>query len=351
MIRLRSSGWLLRTLVAICVVAVAAAGSRAAFGATRPNETAASWGQSIKQVRVPGQGCYHASYPTLQWHVTRCEVAPNLPMAPHQPGMSASQAVGNGNDYAAEVSGTISQATGSFPIVSPTRITEKGQRGHKGPQVPNTFTLQLNSEFFTTPVCSGRDSKCQGWQQFIYETTSSTVFMQYWLLNYDTTCPTGWHTVMYGSAIYCYTNSSASSLPGNALTAAGLATVELQGQATADGNDQVSMSVGSGQATLVANSDSKLDLSSQWDATEFGVFGDGGGGQANFGRKTTLEAQTSLVTTNESAPTCVNDGFTAETNNLNLTVTPVIGTQASPTMVSEQTKKRAKTASCATAAG
>jgi hypothetical protein len=352
MIRLRSSGWYLRTLVAIGVVAVATAGSRSAFGAVRPKETTTSWQQSIKQLRVPGQGCYHASYPTLQWHATSCEVAPKWPLAPHQPGMIASQPVGNGNDYAAQVSGTISQATGSFPEVIPTRITETGQVGNRGRQIPNSFTLQLNTEFFSTPACSGSSNgKCQGWQQFVYETTSNTVFMQYWLLDYDATCPANWYTVKYGSSIFCYTNSPASSLPGNALTASDLAAAELQGQAIADGNDQVSLSLGSGQATVVTNSDSMLDVSSQWDTTEFGVFGDGGGGQAKFGKKTTLETQTSLVSTDASAPTCVKEGFTAETNNLNLTNTPAIGTQTSPTIVSEQTKKRAVAASCASAAG
>jgi hypothetical protein len=45
------------------------------------------------------------------------------------------------------------------------------------------------------------------------------------------------------------------------------------------------------------------------------------------------------------------DGFTGETNNLNLVATPAIGTQASPTLISDQTSAAAPPASCATAAG
>jgi len=48
------------------------------------------------------------------------------------------------------------------------------------------------------------------------------------------------------------------------------------------------------------------------------VFGDGGGSEAIFGSNTTLEAQTALTATSKSAPACVKEGFTAETNNLKL---------------------------------
>jgi hypothetical protein len=348
---LRRSGWILRAVAAVTVVVTALVGAGSAFGASRPKATTeASWERSIRQLHAPGAGCYHASYPTLQWHATRCQVAPKWPLLPGI--ATSSPLVGNGNDYAAEVSGTISQATGSFPEVSPTKISETGQVGGRGSQVSNTFTLQLNTEFFSTPVCSGSsNSKCQGWQQFVYETSSNVVFMQYWLLDWDTTCPSGWYTVKYQPHTFCFTNSPASSLTGSALTAADLATADLEGQATAGGNDQVSLSLGSGQATVAVNSDSMLDLSSQWNTTEFGVFGDGNGSEAKFGKKTTLEAQTSLVATSETAPTCVNQGFTAETNNLHLTTTPVIASQPSPTIVSEQTRKSARAESCVSAAG
>jgi hypothetical protein len=78
--------------------------------------------------------------------------------------------------------------------------------------------------------------------------------MQYWLINYDATCPSGWYT--YGSD--CYTNSNAAEV--STLTASQLATVQMTGSATAGGNDAVPLSVGSGTATSVTNGDSKVDL-------------------------------------------------------------------------------------------
>ena len=44
------------------------------------------------------------------------------------------------------------------------------------------------------------------------------------------------------------------------------------------------------------------------------LYSDGGGSEANFGSSTTLQAQTALTATSNSAPTCVEEGFTGETN-------------------------------------
>ena len=179
---------------------------------------------------------------------------------------------------------------------------------------------------------------------YTYEGPSSGyVFMQYWLINYDATCPSGWFT--YSSD--CYTNSDASTT--SALTAADLATVNLTASATSGGQDGVSLSVGSGSATSVTNSDSEVDLAAFWNTAEWGVYGDGGGSEANFGSNTTLEAQTALTATSNSAPTCVEEGFTGETNNLTLASTPALGSEPSPTMASTQTNGTGGTASCAVA--
>jgi hypothetical protein len=173
------------------------------------------------------------------------------------------------------------------------------------------------------------------------------VFMQYWLIKYSATCPSGWFT--YSND--CYTNSPASTVKGGPVTAKELATVELSGSATAGGQDEVSLSLGSGQASLASNKDSKVDLSAQWNTAEFGVYGDGGGSEAYFGADTTLEAQTTLTATSSAAPTCSHEGFTGETNNLKETSTPALGTESDPTVVTKQTNGKSSTASCAVAAG
>lgn len=325
------------------------------------------WQHSIVHVRAPGRGCYHASYPALKWLATPCKVPPRWPLAPAQGAgfaprwplapapvagsgpLGAPDAVGDGTDYSAVVAGTISQATGSFNNVSP-GITETGQIDDHGQQLANEFTLQLNSQFFSSPACSDSSdpADCLGWQQFVYDTDSNMVFMQYWLISYDAACPSGWAPDGSGD---CYINSAGSTYTGDPLTAADLASVTFGARAAAGGDDQVSLSVDSGTATMVSNSDDMLDLANSWNTTEFDVFGDGGGGQANFGPSTTLDPQITLAASSLQAPTCEEEGFTAETNNLNLSGTPALGNEGSPTIEFAQTNGTATVPSCATAAG
>ncbi len=324
-----------------------------ALAATHPTvPTKAAWRAAISQVRQPGSGCFRASYPVLLWRAVKCVAAPKIPLAPIPLSKSARHAgpatVGDGTDYSAVVSGLISKAVGTFTNVS-SGITEKGQNGGSGGQVSNAFSLQLNSQFFSgSPACakSGNPANCLAWQQFVYtydSRSSGEIFMQYWLINYDATCPSGWYTY----STDCYTNSNASSV--SVLTAAQLATVNLTATAASGGQDGVSLAVGSGHATSVTNSDTKVDLATYWNTAEWGVYGDGGGSEANFGANSTLEAQTVLTATSNSAPSCVEEGFTGETNNLTLTTTPALGSESSPTMATKQTNGTGGTASCAVA--
>ena len=302
--------------------------------------TKTQWQAAIAQVPAPGSGCYNASYPKLQWSAVECVTARNWRFAP--------STVGNGVDYSAQVSGTISKATGTFKDVS-SDITEKGQVDATGSKITNAFSLQLNTEFFSgSPACSGSSdpSDCLAWQQFVYAydgcgSGANCIFMQYWLIDYDATCPSGWYT--YSDD--CYTNSNAATV--STVTAKDLASISFYGSAAKGGKDKVSLSIGSGTATLVTGPDSMVDLAPYWDTTEWGVFGDAGGGEAYFGTDNALEAQTALKGTSSAAPKCVKEGFTGETNNLKLASTPALGSESLPTMASTQTDGSAGTASCA----
>ena len=143
-------------------------------------------GHSAASYQGLGPGLLPTSYPSLQWQATTCRTAPEVPFEPAAGSTPRTATVGDDTDYSAEVTGTISSATGSFDDASPT-ITETGQVDDQGAQIANSFTLQLNSEFFSnSPACSGSadPSNCEGWQQFIYEMIRPTtsVFMQYWRL-------------------------------------------------------------------------------------------------------------------------------------------------------------------------
>ncbi len=337
---------MLGTIVGALVIA----DGGSAFAGNPPSSLArAQWQGEIANVPTPGHGCYHASYPALQWQATACVVAPNLPFAPQLPAQGTPAVVGDGKDYVAQVTGTLSKVTGTFTHVT-TGITEKGKIGNAGPNLANAFSLQLNSQFFADPAaCSGAavPSKCEGWQQFVYafdySGDANYVFMQYWLLYYDATCPAGWHKYVSGSYTFCYANSPATTY--GSLPAAALGQTTFVGQAVSGGNDTASLSSPSG-ASSVSNSDSMLDLSAFWNATEWGVFGDAGGGQAKFGADSKLEPVITLQGTSSSAPACAVGGFTGETNNLNFTKTKAIGSESSPTMATTETNGPLKTPSC-----
>ena len=342
----------------MALAAAGISGGAASAAAGPAARTKAQWQADIRHVREPGTGCFRASYPALRWHSARCVTAPMIPLVPGPLPRSARHArpavVGSGdNDYSARVPGLISDATGTFEDVSP-GVTEQGDVKTGSTLTANAFSLQLNSQTFTgSPACSksSKPSGCLAWQQFVYDyinPSTSIVFMQYWLINYDAGCPSGWHPPSSGSSD-CLANSSPADV--STLTASQLATVQLSGSASSGGLDSVEMSVGSGQATSVTNSDSTVDLASFWDTTEWGVYGDGNGDEAFFGAGATLQAQTALTATSTSAPSCIKESFTGETNNLSLTSTPALGGQSSPTMATRQTDGTAGTASCSVASG
>jgi Alpha-L-arabinofuranosidase B, catalytic len=311
--------------------------------------TKAAWQADIGHVRQPGRGCYHASYPALTWHAVKCVTAPRIPDAlglVSEPLKDARpETVGANTDESAQVPGLISSATGTFQDVTP-GITEAGQIDDAGSQVPNAFSLQLNSQrYINTNECgdSTEPANCRAAQQFIYRYNDSSgglIYMEYWLVNYTTIaidCPPSW-TFFKGtstSAPGCYMDSPYVSVP--VLTASQLADVALTGSATSV-DDEVTLALASGTATSVSNTDSALDLAANWDTTEWNVFGDGNGGQANFDANTSLEPVTTLTDTSGSAaPSCSELGLTAETNNLNLTNTPELGGESSPTAAFQET--------------
>jgi hypothetical protein len=332
-----------RSFGVLAAVAIAAASMTAASASasTQPVvRTKAQWQAAISHVKQPSAGCYNASYPALTWHAVRCVAAPKIPFAP-------TKIIGDGNDYSAVVTGKISKAVGTFTHVS-SGITEKGQVGGTGAKVANVFSLQLNTEFISgSPACAGASnpSDCQAWQQFIYAYQGTgQVFMQYWLIDYGpNSCPAGWTTY----STDCYTNSNGVNV--KKLTASQLATTQLAATAKSGSTDGVSLTVGTGKATLVTGPDSMIDLAKFWNTTEWGLFGDGGGSEAYFGANTSLEAQTALTATSKTAPKCAKEGFTGETNNLVLAKTPALGSEPSPTMGSTQTNGTPGTASCAVA--
>lgn len=260
----------------------------------------------MARLPVPTEGCFKADYPSTAWVKVRCATAPERPYVPRH-GHSG-YTTGDGNDYSAVVSGIISTAVGSFPVVTGVK-SETGYAGQK-----NTYSIQLNSQFFTTTVCNGatNPSSCLGWQQFVYS-NEGTAFMQYWLINYGSKCPSGGWMAYSGD---CYKNSAAVTVPKQAITQLG--NLKVTGKAVVNGIDTMTFTTAS-SAYSTTGQDSVVKLGNAWNASEFNIVGDGGGSNAKFNAGSSITVQIALTDGLTAAPVCeANDGTTGETNNLTL---------------------------------
>jgi hypothetical protein len=224
-----------------------------------------------------------------------------------------------------------SSAEGTFNSVTP-GVSEASNAppGTSGADA-NSFSLQLNTNTFqntlTTNLCKGaaQPSMCQGWEQFVFQnnlplgTCGSCVSVWYWLVPYGgATCPPGW-TADVGD---CYVVSA--QVPIAAMTITPLPTLTLTGKISG-GNDTVILDNNSSLSAAV--SDSTLDLDQSWNVAEFNVFGGGGGNEAFFiapsstSPGTTIVVKTSVDDGTMNKPSCLQQSFTGESNNLNLSDT------------------------------
>lgn len=331
-----------------------------AAAATKPEiaKTRDVWRKSMSQLPKPKPGCYMSSFPRVEWKPVACGAPPPYPMPPAH-GRRGAFVVGNGTDYAANpTTATINAVESSFPSLS-NGITESGPIANSGPTLADTYTLQINTNQFTSGACAGSPNpNCKGWEQFVYENNNSShrVFIQYWLIQYNAACPpnAGWTQFSFsgGTEIYCYQSTSTASLPAG-VPASKLGNVTLSASVTST-SDQVTVSDGTHAVTRVGNN--ATDAAAGWTDAEFNVFGDGGnssgGGQAGFGTNSTIKVKTVVHNGATNAPTCSLEGFTGETNNLALVGTPNITIQPSPTIeFNESNAAGGAVASCATAAG
>src|SRR5262249_44817876 len=114
--------------------------------ATQPSaKSLEDWRAAIARVPLPKEGCFKSSDPSTQWQEVPWRTAPLRPYPPAR-GRRPDN-VGNGNDVSAQGSGFISQAVGSFDSVVGV-TSESGYVNGQPPEVANTFSLQLNTQFF-----------------------------------------------------------------------------------------------------------------------------------------------------------------------------------------------------------
>jgi hypothetical protein len=238
--------------------------------------------------------------------------------------------VGNGfDDVASETTTTVGQSVGTFPTISGMTGETGGVGCFGGSFTSDCYSLQLNSNVFV-----GTSSYFTGstiaWEQFVYSNSFQQLYIQYWLINYiggtRTLCPTtpppggsGW----FQYSTDCYANSPVMIVPGGKIPATNLGKVTLTGfanSAGSPGNDIVQLCITGGSCYSVTLTDGIVNLYQHWTQSEFNVFGDGSGSEANFNLGTSIQVSTALMTESGSAiaSSCTNNGTTGETNNLYL---------------------------------
>jgi hypothetical protein len=337
------------TIVAGLLAVPAAAPAQQPGSAAAPPATTAGqpteaerevWRKALLATPRPKNGCFTANYPERAWREVPC--APSTPHRLYPPqvgGMTRLDIVGgNGPDFSATVTGNITSSEGSFDSVS-------------GVTSANPYSLQLNTAPFQTTACNGSPGGvgggCQGWQQFVYE-SSGSAFIQYWLLTYGpagTQCPMPLHTgcavnTSYSDGwcpfqfsptgpVYCVINAAGQpNVSSHPMTALGQ--LKVQGSSPGGGMNDGIMVTESG-VPQTANGDNRFsDLGSKWNEAEFNIFGNGSSSQATFNSGATLQVRTEVLSGSKAGPGCHLKSWTGESNNLTLVNSPPVSPSPTP---------------------
>jgi hypothetical protein len=375
----------------------------AATGEAKPAPTPEeleNWRQAISKVPEPTKGCFTATYPDTQWRAVACGTPSHklyLPTASrHGKALSVEQVGGflgtlAGPDFAATWTGQVSYVEGlfdsgtsastEFAVQCPASATTGFNVCPTNPAfnsaTANEYSLQLNSEFFTTTACGSsagaNGNPCQGFEQFVYDPAFGGQ-IQYWLTNFGptgTTCPApvsascqngaqngpqtdGWCPVPLYGAIDCVVNAAnATPAGGEAITAlSGLRVKGAVAGVTFAQSDGITVTSG-GTSNKAAGGNYFPDLNTAWQEAEFNIFGDGGGDQAVLNSGATLIPRIHVDNGTTAAPLCALQTFTAESNNLTLANTlPTVVPGPTPALIFSESGQAPSgaAASCADAA-
>lgn len=277
-----------------------------------------AWQRQISVTAIPRAGCFEASFPSTEWHEVSC--------ADHT--VTAAAVVGGGFDYAASTNlGSIVSASGSVATSGVSSVTDTGHGS-------NSYSLQLNTNQFITPACgtASNPSTCRGWEQYVYANrgpnTTSDIHIEYWLLNHNNPCPSGWQKYPYPAGPHCWfpgthvalvpPQASVSTLNGMTLDA-------VMYNFTGPYLGAVTLTIGPNAYATGENDSALLGLgqSGGWKATEFNVLGTEASSRANFNAGSTVAIDLTIgMTVNSATVSCVMASSIgsqpSETNNLGL---------------------------------
>lgn len=299
-----------------------------------------AWHERMLTHKMPHAGCFVAGFPNEEWKEVPCAHSivhdPKLKkfdrklVPPH--GLAQ---VGDGVDYSGEaVGGTIASGEGSFDQVTDVTTVQSIPPG-SSTGAPGAFSLQLNSSWAASTACANADnaanSGCSALVQFLMMTSNvhAYVFMEYWLSNFSTNCPGSggkpqlpdfpsgsvwWHPT--GEPTVCVFDGPTVQLDPQLVT--NLGKLKLLGTAETGGMDSIMFTAQNGQIYGEASPDDIFALAANWQVAEFNVFGRDNSQQAVFNNNAAVVVHLKLNNGTSNAPTLINGGVTAETNNLTL---------------------------------
>jgi von Willebrand factor type D domain len=379
--------------------APATAQSNLATSGARPAPTAEElekWRRSIATSPEPKKGCFTANYPDTHWREIACKEPPHklyLPTRARRGQAISVEQVGGfigslgGPDFSATWTGKVSYVEGSFdtgtaassefevqcpPNTNGDNVCPTNPSFNSG--TANVYSLQLNSDFFTTKACGtstgANGSPCQGFEQFVYNPADGGG-IQYWLTNYgppNTSCPSpasttcslgvpqtnGWCPVALYGATDCVINATGNTPAGSEAIASmkGLKVKGAVAGVTYTTTDGITVTSGI-TANKAAGGNYFKDLNTAWQEAEFNVFGDFNGAQAVFNSGATVIPRIVVDNGTTSGPGCQVASWTAESNNLTLVNSlPTVVSGPAPALVFSETNPAPSggAATCADAA-
>jgi hypothetical protein len=356
---------------AICVAALALVSASIGFGSSAANartESTPTWAKAITALAVPGQGCFTATSPTLQWRSVACS-SEHAKVPQGFGGTEASREDAGGSvqevggcsltcDFSAETANPMTSAVGSFPSVTcASSPCESGKFGNVGASLPNVYSLQLNTNYNlpATASCSTAaiPADCSGWQQFVYDSDLKEIQIEPALIGYNNTCVAPFSVSDGFGNCYDETESATTvpQLTPQQLNSDAVTFTGEVGLVSGILTDTVIMVV-SGTSYAATSPDSLLDLSGNWKIAQFGLYGDRGGAEANFIAGSDMKVSTVTHSGTTAAPTCIAWDSTGETNNLYLQPAPALVPGAAPAIESDQNSTAPSSpAGCATGNG
>ena len=281
---------------------------------TTASLTVPEWQAKIAKVKLTTSGCFHATYPSLNYVKQSCFTPGSQPKSRsrQQSNITNRSMDGSGWHFRAANGARITRTTGTFPVTQNVKSVSDNQ-----------YSLQINTNSpAITRVC-GDKKNCSLWQQFVYfssEKNFSELAMEYWISGADVdpdNCPRGYNDAGYHTCESLLTMGSFPAIPVTELK-----NITMLANAEKDGQDSVVL-IYQQNAWALAEDDSWGYLSDDWTESEFNVFGHDGSPDNRFAifnpgalLKVNVAANYQNPTQETMWPSCIKGSLTGEGSNL-----------------------------------